>query len=268
MIILSKIFGSSSFNSTINSIRPIKRNLMLFKSKLLKSNLLNSKLFTNSKLFVIFFASGVIVSVLLTNIAWAYKPGTFPGVGSYDKWQEGVAVFEQAYNIKNNAEAIKLYQKAIDIYPYDADFWLNLGNLYVDKQKRIECYLQAAKLNPDECFGYQGAGYEYQLLGDYNKAIELDKKGLSIDPSCSKIYVNLSDCLTKLKKYEEAINWLKKGYSITNNPDLLYDIGVTYLDFGNYKLAKVYLEKCRIYKPNDKLLIDALKEVNKKLNLK
>ena len=78
MIILSKIFGNSSFNSAINLIRQKNSNFKLFKSKL----------YGNSKLFVIFLVSAVLATAMLTTNAWAYKVGDFPGVGSYDKWQE------------------------------------------------------------------------------------------------------------------------------------------------------------------------------------
>ena len=247
MNFLSKIFGKSGFQGAFNLIRP--KNIKLNQ-------------------FMTFLVTIVLVSLMLTTVAWAYKDGEFPGVGSYAKWQEANVYYNKAAAINNLPEEEALNKKAIEIYPYDAGFWINYAYSTNNKQEKIKRYLEAARLNPDDCRGYQGAGYEYQLLGDYNKAIELDKKGLSIDPSCSKIYVNLSDCLAKFKKYEEAINWLKKGYTITNNPDLLYDIGATYMDAGNYKSAKVYLDKCYIYKPNEKFLTDALKEVNKKLGLK
>ena len=127
--------------------------------------------------------------------------------------------------------------------------------------------MKAAELNPDDCGGYQNAAYEYQHMGQYSKAIVYLKKAITITPNNSGFYVGLGECFVKLKKIDEAIDWLKKGYSITNNPDLLYDIGATYLDAGYYKLAKLYLEKCYKFKPNDKNLINALKEVNKKLHL-
>ena len=164
----------------------------------------------------------------------------------------GVAIFEQAYSTKNTPEAIKLYQKAIDTYPYDATFWFGLGNLYTDKHKKIECFLKAAELNPDDCGGYQNAGYEYQHMGQYEKAIEYWQKAIAIKSNDSGFYAGLGKCYQKLKKYDEAVNIYKSGYRATNDIDLLLNVGVLYLNCGNYQMAKECFESCQKLQPNNK----------------
>ena len=263
MIILSKIFGNTSFNSTINFIRLKNSNSKLFNSKLFKS-----KLLTNSKLFAIFLASAVITTALLTTNAWAYKVGDFPGVGSYAKWQEAWGVERKIFKINNNTDQIDLCRSAIAIYPYEADFWINLGNLYTDKNKKIECYLQAAKLNPDDCGGYQGAAYEYQQMGQYEKAIVYWKKAIAVKSNDSGSYVSLATCLEAENETQEAINLLLEGYKLTSNIDILYDIGVGYYKLHNYDMAKSYFNKCLKIRPNYKRYIDSLNLVNKELNKK
>ena len=238
MIILSKIFGNSSFNSAINLIRQKNSNL---------------------KLFLSFLVTIVLASSMLTNVAWAYKDGDFPGVGSYAKWQEANVYFNKAVPLNNLAEEEALYKKAIEIYPYDAGFWINYANSTNNKQEKLRRYLEAARLNPDDCSGYQGAGVEYQRLGQYEKAIECIKKAIAITPTNVHFYASLGDCYQKLKKYDEAVDCYKSGFRSTNDIDLYLDVGVAYLNSGNYQKAKECFESCQKLQPNNQNVINSFK---------
>ena len=288
MVILSKNFTKTVFRVSMLPISKIFKLAVGFtiESSLYISRGLNNNIFklavgftpesslyitrglnsNNFKLLMSFLTAVILASSIFATNSWAYKPGTFPGVGSYAKWQEGVAIFEQAYSTKNTPEAIKLYQKAIDTYPYDATFWFALGNLYTDKHKKIECFLKAAELNPDDCGGYQNAGYECQQLGNYKQAIEFDKKAIAINPLELKCYGNLADVYEKLGRREEVIATFNLGFNNTHNALFLYAVGVEYEKLNEYKKALANFEIYLRQYPNDKKCLAEIKKVQSKLH--
>ena len=258
MRFLSKIFGKSVFEGTMlpisNNFKPVVGSVTKespYVSRGLKSN--NFKqLF--SCLTLVFLACSVF-----TTSAWAYERNTFPGVGSQDKWLEACEVDKKILGAKSAQERILLLNKAISIYPYEADFWVNLGNTYTDKQKKIECYLKAAELNPDDCSGYQGAAYEYQQLGQYSKAVEYWQKAIAISPKDISFYTGLAMCYCKLNKFDDAVKWSLKGYSLSHDPSLLNNAAYSYKLAKKYRLALKYYEECNKVRPSNK---ETIKEIN------
>ena len=207
----------------------------------------------------------LIAAVAITPKAFAYKDGDFPGVGNYNDWVKANGYFNQANNSKGIAEKAVLYKKAISIYPYDAGYWINYASSAItDEQEKINCFLKAAQLNPDDPLGYQDAGVEYQKIGQYQKAIECYEKVLAINPSLPDFYVGILNCFLSLKKYNEAAMWSLKGYRLTKDPDLLYNAGYSYDKGKEYKLALKYYQEYLKLNPTDKDTIDLIKAIKSK----
>lgn len=163
---------------------------------------------------------------------------------------------------KEYSEAIKCYDKAIELDPSNFDAWYSKGNVlgelgsYVEA---IDCYDKAIEIDPSNAYGWDNKGWALGELGMYNevivytnKAIELDpnyalgwdRKGyflhqlgeyeeavkcynrcIELDPHYAKVYDNKGNALTELKEYEEAI----KSY------DNAIEIDANYADAWNHK---------------------------------
>lgn len=66
---------------------------------------------------------------------------------------------------------------------------------------------QAERSNPRDSRGswlYDGLGHAYFMLGDYERAIEVSKKGLHQDPSLYGAIVTLAGSYAQLGRKEEA----------------------------------------------------------------
>lgn len=101
---------------------------------------------------------------------------------------------------------------------------------------------------------YNKTGVLYYETGDYQKGIRYFNKALSLVDSTrsNNIYFilnyknNIASALRKLQEYDQALLLYKSllAYNINRN-ELLHNIGVTYLDAGNYAEAIHYLRKVK-----------------------
>jgi hypothetical protein len=92
------------------------------------------------------------------------------------------------------SEAIKSYEKAIELKPDFADAFTNLGIVYYKLAKyeeAIKAYKQAVRVNPDSTLLYNKIGSVYVIIGSYSKAIDNFKKATDIDPKDAISHYNL-----------------------------------------------------------------------------
>jgi tetratricopeptide (TPR) repeat protein len=88
-------------------------------------------------------------------------------------------------NLKQFEEAIKNFQKAVDINPdYDAAYY-NMGNAFVNfKQfeEAIKSFQKAIEINPDNDWAYNSLGLTYLRADEIDNAFKAFHKGLEINP--------------------------------------------------------------------------------------
>ena len=83
--------------------------------------------------------------------------GKFPGKGDYRQWKKAAALYSRAVRAEQDGhkdKAMHLYELAIDVYPLDADFYLNLGLLYENEKRDMDgaesMYKSGLALEPDD----------------------------------------------------------------------------------------------------------------------
>ena len=117
-------------------------------------------------------------------------------------------------------DAIKYYQKGIEIEPNNAMIYNNLGAVYKTKNKHTlaENY--------------------------YNKSIQLDNKIPETQNNIGNLYIELN-------KYDDAINSFKKAININSEFYIAYyNLGILHKSLGNLKESKKYFEKTIEKKPD------------------
>ncbi|MGB6129930.1 MAG: tetratricopeptide repeat protein [Psychrilyobacter sp.] len=159
------------------------------------------------------------------------------------------------------------YQKKIDRAPYKTKALLayNIGvNLLKTKKwsKAISCFeivIDMEKITKHYYHSYNNLGICYQNSGEYEKAIEYFKKGVS-DPTNYKelkiCYVNILSCAKDMKYEILMMSSLKKLETILNNLEgevfyqTYWNIGKIYLFFKNKEKAIEAFEKEISFKIN------------------
>ncbi|OQX12409.1 MAG: hypothetical protein BWK80_43800 [Desulfobacteraceae bacterium IS3] len=119
--------------------------------------------------------------------------------------------------------ALKDYNKAIQLNPKSADAYVSRGNLYA----RIGYvkYKYTSRIGKFRCY------FRDEALEDYNKAIELD-------PECAEAYFKRGDCYFEIEEYYEALKDYDKYIKLNpNSSDAYAGRGDCYYFMGNYKEA-------------------------------
>ena len=160
--------------------------------------------------------------------------------------EEAIKIYQKALNINENSpethfnmgsilhrlgrsnEARVSYEKAISIKSDFLNAHFNLGLVYQnlqDNKKAIESFEKAIELKPDfhEAIGAMGTAFQSQ--GDLEESIELYRKALSIQPD-ARNYFNLAAGLRNQGSLDEAIKGFEKSLSFNeNNPEALTSLG-------------------------------------------
>jgi tetratricopeptide (TPR) repeat protein len=133
----------------------------------------------------------------------------FPGKGDKEAWYAACHIWSDGlklYRAGKNEEALAMYQKAIDGYPYDYRFFYSLGNAYHVLQKlelATEAYRKSTQMNATY-FGSQ-----------YNLGLNLFEQG-KLDEA--KEAFTQAVVLPKTETEAKNMQWYCKKLNITVKP--------------------------------------------------
>jgi class 3 adenylate cyclase/tetratricopeptide (TPR) repeat protein len=134
-----------------------------------------------------------------------------------DWFKKGYAL---RYRDKNNQEAMKAFDKAIEIDPNFAKAYAGRAAIYNEREQHQQALReseQAIKLDPNHPWGFHTRGWAYIGLLNYQKAIEDLNKAIELDPNYAYAYGNRSWAYFMLKKYPQSLDDANKAIEI--NPD-------------------------------------------------
>ena len=113
-------------------------------------------------------------------------------------------------------QAIRVAQRAIDLNPNFAEAYTVLGYAYIfcgELEAGMAACHRAERGNPRDSRGtwlYDAMGHGYFFLGDYEKAIEVSKKGLHQDPSAFGTLVTLACAYAQQGRDKEAKHYMEE----------------------------------------------------------
>jgi tetratricopeptide (TPR) repeat protein len=157
-------------------------------------------------------------------------------------------------NLGRREEALKAFDKAVQLEPLDADLWRNLGNVLVDAQRPADAILSfqhALKLDPRHFDAASKAGrllheqdrFE-EALACFNLCDELqpndfqtlhrralalhqlkraeealadNKRALALHPASADTLCNIGNVLSTLGRTQEAIAWFDRSLELAQN---------------------------------------------------
>jgi protein O-GlcNAc transferase len=118
-------------------------------------------------------------------------------------------------------EAVKWYQRALDLNPRNTTALTNMGSALQAIEKLDEAvtnYQKAITIQPDRADTHSHLGVALQKQGKLEEAVTSYQKAISIKPDYAGAYSNLGAALKDQGKFEEAITSYEKAISII--PDL------------------------------------------------
>jgi adenylate cyclase len=111
-------------------------------------------------------------------------------------------------------EAVRVAQRAIELNPNSAEAYAVLGHALIfcgDLEGGLRACHKAERGNPRDSRGtwlYDAMGHGYFFLGEYDKAIEVSKKGLHQDPALFGALVTLACAYAQMGRKEEAKHYV------------------------------------------------------------
>ena len=171
---------------------------------------------------------------------------------------------ERAIN-KDDQKALEVVKKAREVFPDDKNLMKEEINLLITTDQADEARTKLEKAiaeEPDNANLYYNLAFLNDQIGNKDKAIELYKKAVDLDPQYFEANFNLA-----VLYYNEAADMLKKA----NEMDLK-----TYQKEGKaiedkakegFKKALPYLEKSQQLKPEDLTVLETLQTVYSQLKM-
>jgi len=124
------------------------------------------------------------------------------------------------YKEKNYEEAIKCFNKAIEMDSCNSLYWSNKGyTLYTlgRYEEAIECYDRVLSIAPEDDVIWTERGLALYELGRDEEALESFNNALAINPDYETAWTGKGLALYKLGRYEEALESFNNALAL--NPD-------------------------------------------------
>lgn len=121
---------------------------------------------------------------------------------------------DRALSEQNYRASIVLFQKAVEIYPYNADSWNDMGTAYLKLREYSNAeqnYLRAIKLDPRHFKAFYNLGYAYAMEKKYGEAEQYFRGSISIYDKDPKMWFSLANALYEQKKYDESLKVLRQA---------------------------------------------------------
>ena len=176
-----------------------------------------------------------VVSLVLA-ILWLY------GCSSPPKAQ--IEKTAKPLNMRQLGEPVARLKEAVKKQPRNGRLWLSLGRLYFERRefdKAVESFRKAIVLqltSQDEKQAYDKLGWSYYKMGQYDRALTIFEKGLSLFPDWSKALLARACVLRQKGDYDKALAEFDK--LLTTNPSDLLALdnrGWTYYLLKDYDKA-------------------------------
>ncbi len=144
-------------------------------------------------------------------------------------------------------EAIRIYRKAIYLYPNSQDAYYNLANILreVGQLKEAEMSIRKAiKIKPDFALAYSNLGNILRDLGDLKEAKRFTREAIKLNPDLAIAHSNLGIILYDLGDFKEAKKCWIRALEIDSRLDLAnFYLGRLFHAELNYDLALKYLKR-------------------------
>jgi len=187
---------------------------------------------------------------------------------SVEAWtysQKGQNIINESYALTGREEdfnrALEMYRKAIDIDPKYGVVYACLAWAYYhhytfsgkpeDKARFAENARKAVDLDPASPEALNGIGFAYFVKGDLDRAFELYRNALALNPNRMEIVFTIALSLERIGLYYRAIDFYRRTLDLSPGyPFALGSLGWDYLILGDADKGKINNNKVMEISPD------------------
>lgn len=166
-------------------------------------------------------------------------------------------------------DAFEMFNRAINIDPYDEDAYFYLG-VYYGKIKKyeeaVECYEKSLSINIEQSETHLNLGICYYRLDLYNEALNEYELAYKYDNECVQAKENKGIVYIDMKDYEKALDELLFVTNINTNDIVnIIDIAHCYYQLNDFHSAYKWIKKAIEIEPENEYANKMMKRINSKL---
>ena len=152
-----------------------------------------------------------------------------------------------------------LYKALNNISNYE----IAIEHLKDDPAKTIKMLLDLLNNFDNNPLLYYYLGVAYRKLENYEKAIYYLNESLDRESGIYEVVVELGINYACINEFESAIKYFKKAFEATKEVEICTNIVMCYMNLNNYEEAKLHLEIAKKLNPEDEIVKDLEKILNK-----
>lgn len=167
-------------------------------------------------------------------------------------YKELITIYSETDNL---GLIITTYEKLFSIDCDNLNNYYDLAKYLLEKgelNKTTEYYKKAANINYSIVLFNQAYVFSNAPFNHYNKAIELYKEVIKLNPNNFKAYTNMGGCLSYLQQYHESLSCYTKAIEINPHYELPYEnSGNAYRKTGDLNQAIVFYKRALKLNPEN-----------------
>lgn len=163
---------------------------------------------------------------------------------------KGGKITEEINGIVNDINNISSYEIALE-------------HLKDDPVKTIKILLDLLNTFDKNPLIYYYLGVAYRKLENYEKAIYYLQESIERESGIYEVIVEMGINYACLNDFESAIKYFKKAFEATKEVEICTNIVMCYMNLNNYEEAKLHLEIAKKLNPEDEIVKDLEKILNK-----
>ncbi len=203
----------------------------------------------------------IIVLELLKGIKIDFKKSSTIGV---------IAVIVLAFAIRSYAytnafkDRTTFWQHMVDLYPYKARGYLDLGKAYFEKKEyktAEKLYQKGLEINPDNPSFYIDLSALNLAMSQFALAEKFAKQALEITQEDAVAWYNLSKSYIGRQMLDQSLEPLHKAAQLKKHPTWFFELAQVYYTREQYDKAEAIYEEVREFDPNSPILLANLGSV-------
>jgi len=168
-------------------------------------------------------------------------------------------------------EELEVARQMVRDYPNDAAPLVFLGNVYSKQglnKEAVRYWEQSLRINPNNARLYDAMATVAILRQEYDRALELARKAVSLDPSLTSSHRHVAESLIALGKVREALEELQQALKTApRDAEIHYSLGWALVQLGELDASKKCFETALEIQPRHAAACYQLSIVNARLNL-